>query len=235
MQKLWRFITSFFLFFTLILAAFEIYRCGIYVFNSVKIGNHQGYMWLLIGMAAFFIASKTFFKKNLEFMQTMTHETAHLLIAVLLFRRKIAEFNAKSIDWIREGENLGEVWSEGSHNIILSLAPYMLPYISLLFLFIRLMIKNECLPIIDFIIGFSLMHHILCWKKDISSEQTDISSSGILRSYLYIWTFILFNFAIIFYSLGGGSQAPLNIIQANAKWFSQALIDIKSLFHLIAK
>ena len=127
------------------------------------------------------------------------------------------------------------MWTEGGHNIILSLAPYMLPYTSLLFLFIRLMIKNEYLPVIDFIIGFSLMHHILCWKKDISSEQTDICNSGILRSYIYIWAFIFFNLAIIFYSLDGGAQVPVNIIQANVKWFSQAWIDIRLLFSLIVK
>ena len=230
MQKFWQFITSFFLILTSMLAVFEFFRCGQYVWHSVTTGKYQGYMWLLIGMAVFLSASKTFLQKNLEFIQTLTHEGAHLLVATLLLRRKVVEFNAKTIERLKEGENLGEVWSEGGPNIVLALAPYMLPYVTFLFLIIRLMIKNEYLYIFDFIIGFSLMHHIICWKKDTSRQQPDIQRSGILRSYFYIGTFILFNLAIILYSLGGGSNAPVNIMQANIKWFTQAWIDIRLLF-----
>ena len=235
MRKLWQFITLLFMIPAFILAAFEFFRCGQYVWYSVISGSCQSYIFLIIGIAAFVLASKTFFKKNLEFVQTLTHERAHLLVATLLLRRKVVEFNAKSIERLKEGENLGEVWSVGTPNIVLSLAPYMLPYVTFLFLLIRLMIKNEYLFVFDFIIGFSLMHHILCWKRDIGLHQTDIQTSGILRSYLYIWTFIFFNLAIILYSLGGGSDAPVNILQANVKWFSRAWIDIGYMFSSITR
>lgn len=217
----------------LVLASFEMYRCGQYLYHSIKTGNYQGYMWLLTGMAAFIFASKTLLRKNLDFMQTMTHEGAHLLIASLLLRRKIAEFNAKSTEHLQAGENLGEVWTEGGSNIILALAPYMLPYITFLFVLIRIMIKNEYLPLFDFIIGFTFMHHVLCWKKDLHMNQSDLHASGIFRSFLYILTFIFFNLAIILYSLGGGTQTPVNIIQANAKWFGTAWADIQYVLSLI--
>ena len=223
MNKLWRFITSFVFLLTLIIAAFEFYRCGVTVVNSFKTNTYQGYLWLGIGMVAFIIIAAIFFKKNLDIMQTMTHEGSHMLVSGLFLRKKISEFKAKSAD------------SLSDNDIIMLLAPYMLPYLTFIFVFIRLMIKNECLPIIDFIIGFTLMFHITCWKKDTRSDQSDLQRSGVFRSYLYIFTFLFFNIAIILYSLGGGMSDPTNIIQANVEWFSQAWKDIQWLISLGAK
>ena len=235
MQKLWRFITSLFFILTLIITAIGFYRCGVYVVNSFKTNTYQGYMWLGIGMVAFVIIALIFFRKNLDIMQTMTHEGAHMLVGGLFLRKKIYEFNAKSSETLTQNDNtLGYVSSNAkSANIFSTLAPYMLPYITFAMVLFRLMIKNECLPIIDFIIGFTLMFHFSCWKKDMRRDQSDIQRCGVFRSYLYIWTFIFFNLAIILYSLGGGMTEPVNIIQANVEWFSQTWIDIKWLISLI--
>ncbi len=235
MQKLWRFLTSIFFILTLVIAAIGFYRCGAYVVNSFKTSTYQGYMWLGIGMVAFVIIALLFFRKNLDIMQTMTHEGAHMLVGGLFLRKKIYEFNAKSSETLTQNDNtLGYVSSNAkSANIFSTLAPYMLPYITFAMVLFRLMIKNECLPIIDFIIGFTLMFHFSCWKKDMRRDQSDIQRCGVFRSYLYIWTFIFFNLAIILYSLGGGMTEPVNIIQANVEWFSQTWIDIKWLISLI--
>ena len=235
MQKLWRFLTSIFFILTLVIAAIGFYRCGVYVVNSFKTSSYQGYMWLGIGMVAFVIIALIFFRKNLDIMQTMTHEGAHMLVGGLFLRKKIYEFNAKSSETLTQNDNtLGYVSSNAkSANIFSTLAPYMLPYITFAMVLFRLMIKNECLPIIDFIIGFTLMFHFSCWKKDTRRDQSDIQRCGVFRSYLYIWTFIFFNLAIILYSLGGGMTEPVNIIQANVEWFSQTIIDIKWLISLI--
>ena len=233
MQKVWRAFTSFILMLTLILCAFEVYRCTLYVIDSVKTGTYQGYLWLAIGMAAFLIFTALFFKKNRHLVYTLTHEGAHFLVGALFLRRKITEFNAKAIEYIKSGENLGEVWSVGSNNVFMSLAPYMLPYFTFIFVFMRLMIKPDCLPIIDFIIGFTLMFHFACWNSYMGSYQGDLKVCGLFRSYLFIWTFIFFNVAIILYSLGGGMTAPVDIIQANVTWFTQAWNDILWVVSLI--
>ena len=235
MQKLWRFLTSLIFIITLIITAFEFYICARYVINSFKADTYQGYMWLGIGMVAFVIIAAIFFRKNLDIMQTMTHEGAHMLVGGLFLRKKIYEFNAKSSETLTQNDNtLGFVSSNAtSANIFSTLAPYMLPYITFAMVLFRLMIKNECLPIIDFIIGFTLMFHFTCWKKDMRTDQSDIQRCGVFRSYLFIWTFIFFNLAIILYSLGGGMNEPVNIIQANVEWFSKAWIDIKWLISLI--
>lgn len=235
MQKIWRFITSLLFIITLIITGLEFFRCTQSIYNSFSTNQYQGYLWLCVGMMSFVLIAIIFFRKNLDIMQTMTHEGAHMLVGGLFLRKKIYEFNAKSSDTLKQNDNtLGYVSSNAqSANIFSTLAPYMLPYITFAMVFFRLMIKNECLPIIDFIIGFTLMFHFSCWKKDMRFDQSDIQRCGVFRSYLFIWTFIFFNLAIIFYSLGGGMTEPVNIIQANVEWFSQAWTDIKWLVSLI--
>ncbi|MBO6058273.1 MAG: hypothetical protein J6P64_08740 [Bacteroidales bacterium] len=235
MQKIWRFITSLLFIITLIITGLEFFRCAQSIYNSFSTNQYQGYLWLCVGMMSFVLIAIIFFKKNLDIMQTMTHEGAHMLVGGLFLRKKIYEFNAKSSDTLKQNDNtLGYVSSNAqSANIFSTLAPYMLPYITFAMVFFRLMIKNECLPIIDFIIGFTLMFHFSCWKKDMRIDQSDIQRCGVFRSYLFIWTFIFFNLAIIFYSLGGGMTEPVNILQANVEWFSKAWTDIKWLVSLI--
>ena len=235
MQKIWRFITSLLFIITLIITGLEFFRCAQSIYNSFSTSQYQGYLWLCVGMMSFVLIAIIFFRKNLDIMQTMTHEGAHMLVGGLFLRKKIYEFNAKSSDTLKQNDNtLGYVSSNAqSANIFSTLAPYMLPYITFAMVFFRLMIKNECLPIIDFIIGFTLMFHFSCWKKDMRFDQSDIQRCGVFRSYLFIWTFIFFNLAIIFYSLGGGMTEPVNIIQANVEWFSKAWTDIKWLVSLI--
>ena len=235
MQKIWRFITSLLFIITLIITGLEFFRCAQSIYNSFSTNQYQGYLWLCVGMMSFVLIAIIFFRKNLDIMQTMTHEGAHMLVGGLFLRKKIYEFNAKSSETLKQNDNtLGYVSSNAqSANIFSTLAPYMLPYITFAMVFFRLMIKNECLPIIDFIIGFTLMFHFSCWKKDMRFDQSDIQRCGVFRSYLFIWTFIFFNLAIIFYSLGGGMTEPVNIIQANVEWFSKAWTDIKWLVSLI--
>lgn len=231
MYKFWRFITSLLFLITFIISGFGLFVCIKYIIGSFTDGTYQGYMWLGIGMVAYIVIAAIFFKKNLDIMQTMTHEGAHMLVGSLFLRKKIYEFNAKSSETLSQNDNtLGFVSSNARNvNILSTLAPYMLPYITFAMVLFRLMIKNECLPIIDFIIGFSLMFHFTCWKKDMRTDQSDIQRCGVFRSYLFIWTLIFFNLAIILYSLGGGNTAPVNIIQANVEWFSRTWADIKLL------
>ena len=190
-----------------------------------------------VGFVIYLIFHKFFFRKNIDIMQTMSHEGAHMLVGALFLRRKIYQFNAKSSDALSYGDNaLGFVSSEaknGRISIMSTLAPYTLPYITFVLLLFRLMIKNECLPIIDVIIGFSLMFYFLCWKKDTRRDQSDIQLCGIFLSYLYIITFVLFNISLIIYSVSGGITEPMNIIEAVKLYFTQTWNDVLMVVDLI--
>ena len=237
MSKFRKFITIFLLIIALIIAAFEFYRTMVYAVTASMNQLYSGYLWLGVGFIVYLIFHKFFFRKNIDIMQTMSHEGAHMLIGALFLRRKIYQFNAKSADSLSYGDNtLGFVSSSRSSNrinILSTLAPYMLPYLTFLLLLFRLMIKNECLPIIDVVIGFSLMFYFFCWKKDTRPDQSDIRLCGVFLSYLYIITFLLFNISLIIYSISGGVSNPMNIFGAIGHYFTQTWNDIMMLVDLI--
>lgn len=239
MSKFRRFITIFLLVIAVIIAAFQFYRTIMYAVNASMNQQFSGYLWMGVGFIVYVIFHKFFFKKNIDIMQTMSHEGAHMLVGALFLRRKIYQFNAKSADSLSYGDNtLGFVSSsrKGNHiNILSTLAPYMLPYLTFLLLLFRLMIKNECLPIIDVIIGFSLMFYFFCWKKDTRRDQSDIQLCGVFLSYLYIITFLLFNISIIIYAVSGGISEPLNIFGGIKQYFVQTWNDINWIIDLIKK
>lgn len=239
MSKFRRFITIFLLVVAVIIAAFEFYKTIMYAVNASMNQQFSGYLWMGVGFIVYVIFHKFFFKKNIDIMQTMSHEGAHMLVGALFLRRKIYQFNAKSADSLSYGDNtLGFVSSsrKGNHiNILSTLAPYMLPYLTFLLLLFRLMIKNECLPIVDVIIGFSLMFYFFCWKKDTRRDQSDIQLCGVFLSYLYIITFLLFNLSIIIYAVSGGISEPLNIFGGIKQYFVQTWNDINWIVDLIKK
>ncbi|MBO5957610.1 MAG: hypothetical protein J6Q39_08650 [Bacteroidales bacterium] len=237
MSNLRRFLTIFLLIVAIIVAAFEFYRTLQYAVDASMNQLYSGYMWMAVGFVIYLIFHKFFFRKNIDIMQTMSHEGAHMLVGALFLRRKIYQFNVKSSDALSFNDNaLGFVSSEvknGRISIMSTLAPYTLPYITFMLLFFRLMIKNECLPIIDVIIGFSLMFYFLCWKKDTRRDQSDIQLCGIFLSYLYIITFVLFNISLIIYSVSGGITEPMNIIEAVKLYFTQTWNDILMIIDLV--
>ena len=237
MSKFRKIITILLLVIGVIIAAFEFYRTMLYAVNAASNDLYAGYLWMAVGFIIYLIFHRFFFRKNIDIMQTMSHEGAHMLVGALFLRRKIYQFNAKSSDSISFNDNaLGFVSSEvknGRISIMSTLAPYTLPYLTFLLLLFRLMIKNECLPIIDTIIGFSLMFYFLCWKKDTRLDQSDIQACGVFLSYLYIITFVLFNISLIIYSVSGGIVEPMNIIEAVKLYFTQTWNDILMMVDLV--
>ncbi len=237
MSKFRKFITVFVLVVALVVAAFEFYRTVVYAVNASTNQLYSGYLWMGVGFVVYVISHKFLFRKNIDIMQTMSHEGAHMLVGALFLRRKIYQFNVKSSDSLSYGDNtLGFVSSsrKGDYISIMStLAPYMLPYLTFLLLLFRLMIKNECLPIIDVIIGFSLMFYFFCWEKDTRHDQSDIQLCGVFLSYLYIATFLLFNISLIVYAISGGMSDPMNIFGAIKHYFTQTWNDILMVVDLV--
>ncbi len=236
MSKFRKFITIFLLVIAIIVAAFEFYRTISYAVNASMAQLYSGYLWMGVGFVVYIFFHKFLFRKNIDIMQTMSHEGAHMLVGAIFLRRKIYEFNAKSADSLSYGDNtLGFVSSSRKGNrisLLSALAPYMLPYLTFLLLLFRLMIKNQCLPIIDVVIGFSLMFYFFCWKKDTRRDQGDIQLCGVFISYLYIITFLLFNISLIIYSVSGGVSDPINIFGAIKHYFLQTWSDIMMVINL---
>ena len=237
MSRFRKFVTIFVLLLFVIVVSFEFYRTVAFAVKSISNQLYSGYLWLGVGFLIYLICHRFVFRKNIDIMQTMSHEGAHMLVGALFLRRKIYQFNAKSADTLSYGDNtLGFVSSSrrGNRiNILSTLAPYMLPYLTFLLFLFRLMIKDECLPIIDVVIGFSLMFYFFCWKKDTRPDQSDIQLCGVFLSYLYIITFLLFNMSLIIYALSGGMTDPMNIFGAIKHYFVQTWNDVLMVVDLI--
>ncbi|MDL2240841.1 hypothetical protein LJC69_04380 [Bacteroidales bacterium OttesenSCG-928-K22] len=193
----------------LALVGYELYRVILW-----GIGDWKLYIWLFIGVAAYFLL-RLLFRKNEKWLQTFSHELSHTIVGFFFFK-KIHSFQAK--------EGTGEIWHSGSGNIFISLAPYCLPIFTYLFLFLRLLSDPTKTYIFDIFIGFTLAFHILCFIKQTGKWQTDITNHGVFLSYLFIITFALFNLLVVFLSIRMG------VIDAFVYMFKSFWYDINGIW-----
>lgn len=148
------------------------------------------YKWAACGCLAFLLLRRLL-SKNLEWMETFTHELTHITVA-LLFLRKVHSFEAS--------ERTGVVTTSGSGNGSLaaqSLAPYCLPIYTYLLLSLRCLVSDQGFWIFDILIGITLAFHIHCFIQQTGSYQTDINKYPLIFSYTYIFTALLINLCVI--------------------------------------
>ncbi|MCL2072760.1 MAG: M50 family metallopeptidase [Marinilabiliaceae bacterium] len=198
--------------------------CCFYNATLFAIGNYKTFKWLTIGIVAYILITK-FFRKNLAYWRTFSHELTHKLVG-LLFGRKIHSFTVTS-------EMGGAVHHSGkfSNNVLISLSPYCLPIYTYFLLIIRLMIENAYIWIFDIMIGLTVGFHAVAIFKDTQKcqqnvnqpkeYQPDIQKCGIFYSFLFIWAFLLFNAAIIIWSI------PHGLNGAFVNWWDNFVIFFK--------
>lgn len=175
----------------------------LYVDNNTQLLNYQ---WTVLGIALFmairYLIIKLHWpfrrgtgKANLELLETDTHERIHQFVALCLGRR---------LSSIHVEQYSGVVYSSGGEvsHLLVSLAPYCMPVITLIFVFARVMIKPEWMWLYDNMIGLSIGFHGVCIYKQMRRNQSDINQYPLFFSYFYIITFLLFNITIILVSIG---------------------------------
>jgi hypothetical protein len=172
--------------------AYCVYKSG-----NWAVMHHKVYMWFAIGFVAYLIL-KGLLRKNLDFLETFTHELTHTIVGLSFFQ-KIHSFQATN------GEG-GVIYHSGKmqNNVFIALAPYCLPIYTFALLIIRLWVESKSLWIIDILIGLTVGFHFCTIKKDLSQSQPDIHGCGEIFSYLFIWAFILFHLTLIIWSLRNG-------------------------------
>lgn len=161
--------------------------------NTSVWGNLSLYIWLVVG-CVIYIGIHKFAKKNLELIQCFSHEMAHLILALLFFR-KILSFQV--------GIEGGVVCSSGNSKVgvvPMTLAPYCLPWMTFLLLMIRELIIADYCWLFDILIGITLAFHIVTMKDQTRAEQPDIRNYPFWFSYLYIWCARLMNVVIVLVS-----------------------------------
>ena len=157
------------------------------------------YKWVGLGMAIYFVLSIIrLFNKNLEWLRTFSHELTHTVVG-LMFLRKIHSFEA--------GQGKGVMSPSGGlrfGTIFISLAPYCLPLFTFPLLLLRELSAANSLYIFDILIGLSLAFHIGCFRSQIGRHQTDITSVGVFKSYIFIFAMWIVNLTIILMSIRMG-------------------------------
>ena len=194
-----------------------------------SISHYSAYMWVGVGMVAYFVLSIIrIFNKNLEWLRTFSHELSHTIVG-MMFLRKIHSFEA--------GEGEGEMSHSGGlrfGTIFISLAPYCLPIFTYLLLFLRELSAANSLYIFDIMIGFTAAFHIGCFRSQIGRHQTDITSVGILRSYLFIFAMWTVNLTILLLSIRYGVIDAFKTLAVEywssvVSWYNIVVGYIKSL------
>ena len=183
--------------------------------------NYRLYLWFGGGIVTYTILRRFgFFKKNLEWFEIHTHEWLHIIVA-LMFGQKIHSISA--------GEKGGVMYHSGrfNKNIFISLAPYCLPLYTYFFCILRLLGERRNFYIFDLLIGFTLAFHILCFKKQTNSQQTDIRQFGVMLSYLFITAFLLFNVTVILNSV------KIGITDAFIYQFKHYWLDVDALYNYL--
>lgn len=170
----------------LCLSAMEFLPVAVGVYDHIKL-----YQWLIYGFAAYFIFRKLkFYARNEEWLQTLSHESSHAVVG-MMFLHKIHSLNTTD-------SRGGVIYHSGNvGNLFISLAPYCLPVVTYVMMFLRLLGDAQMFYIFDLIIGFTLAFYVVCFWRQTRPYQTDIINIGYLRSTLFILTAWLFNATMI--------------------------------------
>ena len=148
------------------------------------------YQWVTTGCVLYaFLRRKI---KNIKILETFSHETTHMVVA-LLFGRRI-----HSIQCCDNGK--GEIWTSGNNRLgvlLMTLAPYCLPVLTFLLLIIRPSVKTDALWYYDILVGISLSFHYFCFKNQTGLHQTDIQQYPVVFSLVFITLALLMNACVI--------------------------------------
>lgn len=155
------------------------------------------YQWLLAGCGIYMLLRRFFFR-NIEWVETFSHELTHTVVAMLTFRTVLL---------FQVNESGGMVTTAGRHRfteVLTALSPYCLPVFTYVMLLIRPLIANGGLWVFDLLTGMTLCFHIVCFVKQTSPRQPDIRQYPLGFSYLYLFVAHVMNFCIILVSFFPG-------------------------------
>jgi hypothetical protein len=174
------------------------------------------YMWLLLGMLAYFLLRKIpFYAQNERWLQIESHERMHA-VAGMFFMRKIHSLEV----YEDHGQVVHSVGRFG--DLFISLAPYCYPRITYIMILLRIVGSNASLYVFDFLIGLTLGFYILCYWVEARPFQTDIHKHGYLRSALFILMMWIFNGTLVLLCIREGF---VNAILYMAQTYWETLVS----------
>ena len=188
----------------------------------------SSYQWMLYGMGGCFaIGLLPFIRKNIDWLQTFSHELTHTIVG-MLFLHKIHSFNAN--------QETGMISHSGKRfgSLFISLSPYCLPIFTYAVMLLRILGATSALLIFDIFIGAPLLFHISCFWEQTGLYQTDIQGQGYVRSFLFIIWGWVFNASVILLTVRMGIVD--GVVYLFTKYWDTLLVwwdFVVQLFHTI--
>lgn len=197
------FFISLFFIFILPGLAIAFYQTTIYLAKNFHVYK---YLFIGLGVGIPFI----FLMKRSVGFSTFEHEATHAFIALLFFKR-ITKFTVNRF----EG---GSIQYKGGLNgsffdHMISLAPYYLPLFAFIFVLVRPLLGSMFFPWWDIWIGIWITWYLFTYFSEIRSQwsnlpfissgshqitKTDIAQEGFIFSTIFILTFSLLLYGILF-------------------------------------
>lgn len=141
------------------------------------------------------------FSRRDSFWGVLEHELTHALFALIFFK-KVRSISAHR----RKG---GMVQVEGG-NFLIALAPYFFPLFSVFVLLLKPLVKGNYQNILDGLLGFTLLFHIMDLMREFHPGQPDIQQTGFWFSSALTLFFNIFFVGLVLASvLGNSSQMML--------------------------
>lgn len=150
------------------------------------------FKWFYLGVGVYVaLRVMPFLQVNSRWLETTSHEFSHALIGLLFL---------KDIKSLKVNENgSGEVWHSGNGigKTCISLAPYTFPLFTYVLMIISLLLSAPVTPMYQVLMGFTFAFHVKCFAWQTRLDQTDITSQGLVRSFVFITLFLMLNTAIV--------------------------------------
>ncbi len=126
-------------------------------------------MWAGLGAISAFVIALLFNEQVLRLLEAMSHEGKHALIALIL---------GHEVTGIEAHANKDSVTYVKYPTYLIYLAPYILPILTLPVLVVRAVLPNFQPMILDVLIGFTFMLHIIELTYTLQRPQKDLKTVG---------------------------------------------------------
>lgn len=164
------------------------------------------------GGLAFLVFWFLFRKRFMYAFSVFEHELTHILVAKLFFL-KILRFDVSPRKHV-EGQVVVGVEGRGAFtkaiSVFFSLAPYYIPTLTLLVFALYPLLSPQMYPVFYFIVGFTVMYHLLTTFLEFGFHQADIQKHGeyFSTAFILLGNIIFFGIALVVVVYEGFQDVP---------------------------
>ncbi|NOX37073.1 MAG: hypothetical protein GXO78_05995 [Calditrichaeota bacterium] len=131
----------------------------------------------LAGVGVYGLLWRIYLSRRAPFWSIVEHELTHAVFALLFFKR------VRSLNAFRNRG--GQVTVEGG-NFVIALAPYIFPLPVLFIILLKFLIVPHYDDVLNFLLGFFLMFHLVPLFSEVHPSQPDIQTTGVIFSLVVI-------------------------------------------------